>query len=522
MFFPPAPRLLTANWSGFWWQRGAIRYDGTCKRPSRQDDIGLLNRSDHGANGSYHAPKNSPILTSWNRLGLQYILLPSGLRYMKNKSTERAGEIPISSETGEGWRGLVLHPAFVPIVLLAGLSLRLAVATILPVDPVSDSAWYVARANEIAGGLGYQESGFPTAYWPIGWPAILAGGYLLTGSMPVTVISLNLTGALAIMLLIPWFGNKLTGNELVGRIALLAYAFYPNHIAYVANAATEITYTALAMGGFALMIHGRSRVWLLVISGVIFGIATLVKPQTIGFPFGVAIALALIYRSFSWSAMVRATLIVYFALLLVVLPWSYRNLVVFGEPVLVSTNGGTALLLGANDQMTGGHFEYQDTPVYHQLGIPWEDRVARQVELNQRQKQSAVRWIKENTGSYFAWIPKKILMLWIKDTDGFWAYDHRYPDSTPVIRAFQVANQLYYVVIVALALGCAIYAIVGLVRRRENLAQLGLLFCMPVFVSLVAAVFTGQIRYHFAAMPFLFLAGAWMLLKLLTTRVQSK
>jgi 4-amino-4-deoxy-L-arabinose transferase-like glycosyltransferase len=335
--------------------------------------------------------------------------------------------------------------------------------------------------------------------------------------LPV-IITLNLLAALAILMLIPKLADELTENPLTGRIALLAYAVYPNHIAYSANAATEVVYTALAMGAFALIVIGRRRNLLLVAGGVIFGVATLVKPQTIAFPFGVAIALALVYRSFDWRSAARLALVVYAALLLVVLPWSYRNFVVFGEPVMVSTNGGTALLLGANDMMTGDHFEYQHTPVYQQLGIPWEDRVSRQVELNALQKQVAIDWIKENPASYAAWMPKKVSMLWLKDTDGFWAYDYTYPEATLVVRGFQVVNQIYYAVILLLAFVCFVYATIGLLRMREDWAKLGVLFCMPIFVSLLAAVFTGQIRYHFPAMPFLFIAAAWTLIRFVDKR----
>ena len=429
---------------------------------------------------------------------------------MKSKSTDLAEDNSEHDRTTTRLSGLLLHTAFIPSLLVLGLLIRIAVAMFLPVEQISDSLWYVTRAVEIATGLGYQEDGSPTAYWPIGWPAILAGGYLLTGSTPLSVVMLNLAGAFVIMLLIPWFGRNLTGNESVGRVALLAYAIYPNHIAYTSSAASETVYTALVMGAFALMIHGRGRVWQLIVSGLIFGVVTLIKPQTIGFPFGAAIALFFIYRSFSGFSTLRAILIVYCSLLLVVLPWSYRNLVVLGAPVLVSTNGGTALLMGANDRMTGTHFDYQDTPVYDHLGIPWEERVTRQVELNQKQKLQALQWIRENTGSYLAWMPKKTLMLWIKDTDGFWNYEDSYPTSIWKIRSFQIVNQLYYVVVIALSFGCAIFSAIGLLRRREDLAKLSLLFCMPIFVSLVAAIFTGQIRYHFAAMPFLFIAGAWM------------
>ena len=62
--------------------------------------------------------------------------------------------------------------------------------------------------------------------------------------------------------------------------------------------------------------------------------------------------------------------------------------------------------------------------------------------------------------------------------------------------------------VIILALGCGAWATWGVLRRDEQIQQLALLFCMPIFVSLLAAAFTGQIRYHFAAMPFL-IAAAW-------------
>jgi hypothetical protein len=201
-------------------------------------------------------------------------------------------------------------------------------------------------------------------------------------------------------------------------------------------------------------------------------------------------------------------------LLLVVLPWSARNYAVLGEFVLVSTNGGTALLLGANNQITGDHFDYQHTPVFKQLGIPWEQRVERQVELNQRQKEVAKDWIADNTGEWLAWMPKKAFNLWIKDTDGFWSFDRQYPTATVAVRASQVINQLYYAVILILSAICAVLVAKAILRRESPLMRAGLLFCMPVFVTLLAAVFTGQIRYHHAAMPYLMICSSIALLRM--------
>lgn len=406
------------------------------------------------------------------------------------------------------WRRLLLHPAFVPGCLVTGLAIRVLVALLLPVEQMSDSAWYVARAQEIVNTLSYEENGYPTAYWPVGWPAILAAGLWLFGSVKVAVIALNLTAATILMLIIPWYLRYLFQNETAARLGLLAYALYPNHIAYTGIAATELVYTALIASGFALLISGRDRMLLVSGSGLCFGIGTLVKAQTVAFPLGAIIALYLVYKNYRLSAALRAGTVVYACLLLVVLPWSLRNQAALGEFVFVSTNGGAALMIGANDHMTGDHFALEKSAAFARLGIPWSERVRRQVELNKRQKEAGKAWIKQHPLRYLAWIPLKIVMLWRKDTDGFYPYADTYPDHPGAVRSLQWLNQAFYVAVLALALPAAFIGLAGLIRRDEYRARIGLLFCMPVFVSLLAAIFTGQVRYHFPAMPFLVASAA--------------
>ena len=415
-----------------------------------------------------------------------------------------------------------MHTGFVPACLVVGLTVRLLTALLFPVEPMSDFAWYIARAQELAAGQGYQEGGYPTAYWPVGWPLILAASYSVLGSMLASVVVLNTLASFTIMMCILWFGRKVAADEMAARLALLAYALYPNHIAYSGTAATELVYTALLMTAFMLMLSGRKQAWPLVLSGLLFGVATLVKPQTLAFPLGAVIVTAVVYRSWGWGSAVRATLIVYLALLMTVAPWTYRNYEVFGEPVFVSTNGGTALFQGANDAMTGDHYDVPNTPQFQALGIPWQQRVERQVELDKREKAAGISWIEQHPGKYLMWMPKKVAMLWRKDTDGFWSLDFSYPNATLAIRAMQVANQAYYILVLLLALGALGLALKALFRNEPGRLPLLLLFCMPVFVSLLAAVFTGQIRYHFAAMPFLFVAAAWSLATLSTRRCAAR
>lgn len=405
----------------------------------------------------------------------------------------------------------VLNRWFLPGVLCIGMSLRLAIVFLLPMEPVSDGEWYLQRARELLQGLGYQEGGYPTAYWPVGYPALLAASMYVFGNEYASYVIPNLLSTLAIMWMILWLGRKLTQTEWVARIACLAYALYPNHIMYANQSATETVYTALYMGAFALLIACRHKAVGLLFSGLLFGVATLVKAQTILFPLGCLIVLWWAYADFKWIQAAKAALVVYVGLLAIVLPWSERNAEALGKFVMVSTNGGVALMIGANELATGDHLEIAKTPLMEKIGIPWEQRVERQLEWDARHKELAMEWIRENPWSYLALAPKKILLLWIKDTDGFWAASDSRPNSIKFIRLAQWLNQIYYLSILALSMPCAWFASKALLLRDVRTSQMTLLFCMPIFVTLLAAVFTGQIRYHFPAMPMIMIGFAWSL-----------
>lgn len=399
----------------------------------------------------------------------------------------------------------------VPAIFALALLLRLALAVALPQAPLSDGAYYVDRATELAAGLGYQEGGIPTAYWPIGFPALLAAGVLLFGSPVVAAVALNLVAAAAILWLILWFGRTLAGSEFAARVAALLYAVYPAHIAYTGAPLSETTSTAVSIAAFALLIAAR-RDWRgLVIAGLLFGAATLMRAQMMLFPAGALIAIAIVYRDFGWRDMARAALVVHLALAAVVLPWSLRNLQVLDAFVPVSTNGGISLYYGANDHATGDWYAWDNEAMWTRIGIPYAERVERQVEADRRWRGLAQRWIAAHPAQWSALGVKKMGLLWYKDSDGFWSLSASYPAlATPILIA-QAANQLFYLAVLALAAVCLWAATVALIRGDATRRPLALLFCVPLFATLTAFAFTGQIRYHYPAMPFLLVAAGWTL-----------
>ena len=403
-------------------------------------------------------------------------------------------------------------PWVVPALFALALLLRLAMLVLLPQDPVSDGEWYMVRAAELARGMGYQEAGHPTAFWPVGYPALLAGSMLLFGPGLFGPLLVNLVSVAMILGAIVWLGRALGAGALATRIALLLYALYPAHIAYVGQPCSETASTAIGMGAFVLLIVGRKRSLALIGAGALFGLATLLRAQMMLFPIGVIVAMLLAFRDFRWRDALRAAVLVHITLAAVVLPWSLRNVAQMGAFVPVSTNGGVALFYGANDRATGDWFAWERTPYWDEtVGIPYSQRVAQQVELDRRFKARATQWIAAHPAQWSVLGIRKMVLLWLKDSDAFWSLEKTYPDRSTLWRGVQGLDQLYYMALVGLGLFALGIAVRDRSRGRWERAPLLLLGCMPAFATLTAFGFTGQTRYHYPAMPFLILAAGWIL-----------
>jgi 4-amino-4-deoxy-L-arabinose transferase-like glycosyltransferase len=412
-------------------------------------------------------------------------------------------------------RGRLSSSGAVPWLFALFLVPRLAVA-LLDVTPVSDALWYFARATDVSAGLGYSEGGVPTAYWPPGWPLTLAMLFTAFGPSMAVVKGFNLICAAITAWLTLDLARRLFGSELAGRAALLLVALYPNSIGYVPLALTEVFYTALLLGGCWLLIATQSAAGL-VLGGLVFGIAVLVKAQSLlVVPLIFAIvwlrkggrARALVYAG------VRCVVVLCVAVA-VMAPWTWRNFQVFGEVVPVSTNGGMTLLTGNNPSARGGYTE--DDPLV--TTIP--RTVATQLQVDREARARAEQWIKDNPTRFVALMPLKLFRLWAPDGEAEWAYQDGYPRYETyrlVFRAIRGINQIYYT---ALLLGFLLAGVL-LFFRRAAISPMAidwwaLPYAMVLFPTVIAVVFSGQSRFHYPVMPFIAMSCGWLLTRQTST-----
>lgn len=408
----------------------------------------------------------------------------------------------------------------VPAILLLAIALRLGVILAFPITPRTDSFWYLERGREIAAGMGYQEGGFPTAFWPVGYPALVGLATWLFGPTLLGPILFNLIAQGATILLILWLARRLGAGEGAARVAALLYALYPAHIAYSGDTAAETTATAVMLAGIALVVKGRRRIGWALVGGLVLGLAMLMRPQMMLFPPFLVGALWLA-RGVEWRRALVLLALIVAGMTVAVAPWTMRNQALLGAPVLVSTNGGIALQAGANDLADGGYFQIEKSPLWAQVGIPFADRVERQVEIDRRLKAMATGWIGDHPVRWGLLGVRKMALLWLKDSDGFWSLDASHPERATLWKVLQGLNQLFYMAVLALALIGTTRAARAAWRGRKG-AEMLVAAVVPVFCTVLAFGFTGQTRYHYPAMPFVMILAAWMIARMCEGRAEPR
>jgi hypothetical protein len=271
-------------------------------------------------------------------------------------------------------------------VLAVALAARLAVVAWAAgrIPPAADGTYYQRVAERIAHGLGYTwqwPDGVITyaAHYPVGYPALVAAGYAIFGVHPAVAMVLNAAlGALAAVAahrlalraaaaaapahrvaLAAAAGAPAPGRGLALAAGLLV-ALHPGLVAYTPALMTEGVTASLLAVAAAVVAWARDPASdaspprgyaLLVAVGLLFGLATLVRPQSLA--LAPAFGLLAAPLAASWRRRAAAGAVVTAVALAVCAPWTARNCVHMKHCALVSVNGGWNLLIGADEASTG-------------------------------------------------------------------------------------------------------------------------------------------------------------------------
>lgn len=415
-----------------------------------------------------------------------------------------------------------------------GFGLRLLFLLVFQPEPISDFADYHELAARIAAGDGYAVHGVPTAFRPVGWPALLGLLYSLTGAMPFAGQILTLLMSMGILWLGYLLGKRLSGKEEVARIVLLLLAMHPNGIAYSQLLSAEVPFLLLVLGGVLCLLNsppGSSQVRgsrtvrggvslkRLALAGILFGLATLVKSQGLLLPFVFGVVFYLngeTDRRRVWSKRLG---IVYLFLGITLSPWLIRNYLVFDAfPVLV-TNGSANLLVG-NNPFANGKYKWGDQEIaWYEAQAP---QATGEIAHAQKARNLAFKYIQENPGKTLQRIPKKLWYTYAHDYEGLdWlrescrgllGWKHR------LMQGFKAFGQMLYLVISFFVFRYLFkrFLFASRLSRTKNQKRETIIYksanLLLLFFSLLVMIVFGDGRFHFPLMPFLFLLAAIQLI----------
>jgi hypothetical protein len=349
---------------------------------------------------------------------------------------------------------------------------------------LSDPALYARFARSIADGQGYSSLlGQPTSYYPPGYPLALGalqwvldqirlGDHLAAGAGLVQAV-LGGIAAGATVVAGRHLGAVLPGGRntarTVGLAAGMVLALWPNLATYSAALLSESLFvTAAAVFVAAVLAAGdlhRPRPVVVAVGAVALAVATLTRPQVVlVIP---ALCAAWLVAAVGWRRVGLAAAVLVGAVVLAVTPWTVRNAVVMGHPVVLSTNGGDNLCIGFHDGATGG-FALSDACATVDRYVDGPDaEVRRDAELRDR----ALRWIREHPLALPALSARKLALTFGTDRDALRAVqsyeeDDRIPAG--VERVLGAAFDVAWWVVVATAVAGVIRLLASDVRRRPG------------------------------------------------------
>ncbi|HET9095302.1 MAG TPA: glycosyltransferase family 39 protein [Candidatus Baltobacteraceae bacterium] len=385
------------------------------------------------------------------------------------------------------------------LLAVCGVAFALRFAFISEVHPapVSDFEWYYLHAAALLHGQGFTTNGYPTAFWPLGWPYFLAGVFAIFGTnvfvAEVTQAVLNsLTAGLVFLI-----AQRIAGT-LAGIVSGMIYAILPSAVEWCAVLASEPLYTFLwALTTYIwLRVGHRQQAWF-ALSGVLIGAAALVRPTAI-FLWGVL----LIYLFFASSprtlkSVLLPPLIVFVFAAATITPDLIRNYRVFHAFVLISNNGGPTLWSGNNPYYRPGDWSLHDDRLQKMTEDPRTELQAEQITT-----RMAIAYIKSHPGRIAALALPKLKALYGNDDDGPMEYAFETTRSMPLGRAVLIINRAVYYPVLLLALAGLILCVRSAwtpagVHPGWMLVVLNILYNTLPFLILPA-----YDRYHFPSMPY--------------------
>jgi 4-amino-4-deoxy-L-arabinose transferase-like glycosyltransferase len=261
---------------------------------------------------------------------------------------------------GKGFAAMTAPPRLAPALwvvlgLLAVIRLAALLMVITPGEPLTgDEPIYDRVAHNLLEGKGYTYNDAPWVWKPPGWPLTLAAIYAVGGDNRRAVGAFQGLCDTGTALIGAWVAWQIFQTSFAALAAFVMLLFWPPFFSESRFMQTEPLFTFMVMGCVATWVTfvKRPRARTAFLLGALTALAALVRPTGLVPVAGLLIGWALIERSAArrarWHIWAGAL-----GLVVVLMPWTIRNAVVFHAFVPISTGGGEHFFMGSTPETQG-------------------------------------------------------------------------------------------------------------------------------------------------------------------------
>jgi 4-amino-4-deoxy-L-arabinose transferase-like glycosyltransferase len=396
------------------------------------------------------------------------------------------------------------------LVLILGLAFTIRLVWIAfsgwQPTPDDDAFRYDFAARALADGRGYVHlDGSPTAFWPPGYPLLLAAAYRVFGDTVTVAQMLNValsTGTVGLVYLIGC-------RTLSPRPALVGagiVAFFPSLIFLTGVTLSETAFTFVALLGVYLLLmdaqgERRRDLRLLLAAGLTLGFASLVRGQALLLP--IVMIPFWLRSSIGWPRIADKLVAVALGIGLIVAPWTVRNAIELDAPVLISTNAGVDFWIGHNEAAAGDIAQASGDELV--FSYPELNTIEREVRVNSEGFRKGLTYAVTHPAQEIVLPFKKLFWLYYNDEEGLkWNEGHGgqpFLDDNLREGLLSLSNVYYFSVLSLILLGLPLWL---------SLRDPGRLLIVSIIAywTLVHLMFFGDPRFHAPIMPLAALLAA--------------
>ena len=383
--------------------------------------------------------------------------------------------------------------SFAAACAILAVLVRIAVVVAVPAFHAPLTYEYEDIADNILDGRGFLFPHLGNDYLSMRplFPYLCAAVYWLSGHshFAMQVVQALFSGATTVVAL--RLGHAL-GGPLVGGLTAVVVALDPALVYYDVSRIHPLSLHALLFAASALAfvrIVEHATLARLIWAGTVVGVASLERGT-----MAMLVPLGLLFwkaaAGVPWRRWLTAAALVIGVVAATATPWLLRNVVVYGQPVVVMTAGPELLWIGNNPRATGTALGPTGRPMLEEAPAEFRERILAAGELEQQRlfQAAAVRFITEQPGEAASlWVRKFFYAWWFSPSSGREHPGWAMPLYAP-----------YYALIALLAAGGVVLGLQGGPRLT-----IAMVVSFLVTVSAGQAVFFVEGRHRLVLMPVL-------------------